>query len=280
MRSLRDRFDAIVARSEAELNLAEAALLIAAEEYPDLDVRGYLRKLDAMADEVRGSFVGDAEVPRRVVRALNAYLFTQLGFAGNTENYSDPRNSYLNDVLDRRIGIPITLSVIYIEVGRRLGLRVDGVSFPGHFLVKVGIDAGEILIDPFFKGALLGEGDLRARLRRVFGADEAVQALLPSFLHAADKRQVLARMLRNLRAVLAALERYDRALAAAEKVIVLSPTDAIAWRERGDIYRRLDCFGAAAEDYRRYLELAPRSPDAAALRARIVELEHARARLN
>ncbi len=276
--SLAETFAAILASSDQELNLGLGALLIAKDEYPDLAIDAYIAELDSIAQGVAVNLPSDASDVRKVY-ALNEHLFTTLAFEGNVQAYADPRNSYLNDVLDRRLGIPITLSVVYMEVARRLGLRLHGVSFPGHFLLKIQTSDGTIVIDPFFKGALLSREDLVQRLAAVFGDDPPAD-MVNRYLAAADTHEILARMLRNLRAIFLAEERFDRALSAADAILQLLPDSGQEFRERGHIYRELDCFGAAADDYARYLQLVPHTSDREQIRERWRELERLRSRLN
>src|SRR3954463_5079785 len=151
---------------DEHIGLAEAALLIAVHEYPDLAVSAYLSRIEQLAHSLRMRIGEDATALERVAE-LNQFLFRDIGFVPNTENYYDPRNSFLNEVLERRTGIPITLSVVYMELGRRIGLPLQGVSFPGHFLVKLRVRAGTLVLDPFSGGAPQSEEELRRRLQRV-----------------------------------------------------------------------------------------------------------------
>jgi regulator of sirC expression with transglutaminase-like and TPR domain len=180
-------FAHVVARPEAELDLAQAALIIAEPEYPGLDVARYLERLDALADEARG------HLPTPSLPTLARVLHGELGFRGNAADYYDPRNSYLNEVIERRTGIPITLAVVLMEVARRLGVTARGVSFPGHFLVR----GDEGVVDPF-DGRTLEAADLRALHARATGHAGDPD---PRLLQPATKRQILARMLHNLRQI-------------------------------------------------------------------------------
>ncbi|MBI4509574.1 MAG: hypothetical protein HY698_08045 [Deltaproteobacteria bacterium] len=212
-------FAHVARRPEAELDLAAAALLIAEPEYASLDVAHYVERLDEMAEAIRGHGMSG---PGRVVGALNKYLFDDLGFRGNEDDYYDPRNSFLNEVLDRRVGIPITLSVVYIEVGRRLGLDLHGVSFPGHFLVKQRLGSEEKILDPYHGGVYLEREDLVDRLERAIGQD--VQ-LADEHLVTATKRQILTRMLNNLRGIYHRVEDVARERGALERLVILNPGD-------------------------------------------------------
>src|SRR5213080_5101258 len=197
MGRLREDIAALVAAGE-RTNLARAALAIARIAYPDLDPAPYLRQLDGLAAAVRPRLHPGGS-PEAAAAELAGYLFGECGFRGNQEEYYDPRNSYLNDVLERRTGIPITLAVVLIETGARLGLSITGVGFPGHFLVRVEGDAGSVVLDPFFGGRVLDVGELLARYRAFLGPrGDGVTSLPSDVLAATDAPAILARMLRNL----------------------------------------------------------------------------------
>lgn len=260
--------------------LAEGALLIAHHEYPDLDIDAWLRRLQDMADTLRRRLRDDITPPETIL-ALNRYLFDELAFSGNGTDYYDPRNSYLNDVIERRLGIPISLSVLYIDVGRRLGLPLEGVSFPSHFLVKCALRTGVVMLDPFAHGASLGADELRRRLSIVAGGrPHGESALLQSMLQSASTPEILARMLRNLQAI--HLHRADlaQALWAADRIVHLLPHAPAAVRERGKIYLELECFRAALADFRNYAALAPEAAAAEDIRDTIAELQQRASRLN
>src|SRR2546425_8487619 len=176
----RRAFAALLALPDEAIDLGQAALLIAREEYPDLEVGPYLLRLDEMAEIVRSRLRGGEGFTSRIAH-LNRLLFEEMGFRGNREEYYDPRNSFLNDVLDRRVGIPITLSTVYLEVGRRIGCRLAGVAFPGHFLVRhTGREAmPDILIDPFNRGQILTEKECQALLMERYGGRGPVRAHAP-----------------------------------------------------------------------------------------------------
>lgn len=277
--SPKSRFETIVAKSEDELNLAEAALLIAVDEYPQLAVDRYLLQLDQIAAAVQNRFPKGAS-QLQMIRILNQYLFDEQGFAGNMANYSDPRNSYLNEVLDRKVGIPITLSVVYMEVGWRLGLPLEGVSFPGHFLVKFSHGGGELVLDPFFKGVSLSEKALEGRIRHLLGGDVPARDFLPHLLMGATKKETLVRMLRNLKAIYLKHDDQLRALSCTDRILAVVPNNPQELRDRGDLYERLECPRAAAADFTRYLELTPEAEDAEDVRRRLVDLRASALRLN
>ena len=268
MGGLREDFAALAAAGE-RTDLARAALAIARIAYPDLDPAPYLRQLDDLAAAVRPRFYPQAS-PEAAVTELAGYLFGECGFRGNQEEYYDPRNSYLNDVLERRTGIPITLAVVLIETGARLGLGLEGVGFPGHFLVRVAGSRGPLVLDPFFGGRAIGERELLARYRSFVGSD--APALPPDALATTGTPAILTRMLRNLLRAYLDQKDHARALAAADLLLVLVPDSADEVRVRGLLYEHLECFGAALGDFRRYLELAPEAPDAERIRERVARL--------
>jgi regulator of sirC expression with transglutaminase-like and TPR domain len=274
-----ERWKEIAAGPEEDIDLVEAALLIAAHEYPGLDLPAYQARMDRMAVTLRDRLRRDIG-PIEAVIALNRYLFEELGFSGNAHDYYDPRNSFLNDVLDRKLGIPITLAVIYIEVGRRVGLALHGVSFPGHFLVKCPARDGVVMLDPCAGGASLSLEDLQQRLRVLRGGAAPPPDIARHMLAAAGKKDVLARMLRNLKNIY--LQRSDcpRALAAVDRIITLEPRVAEEYRDRAALYLDLECFRAALSDFRNYLMLKPGAADAAVVQRRVVELQQVAARLN
>jgi len=253
------------------IDLARAALAIAREEYPQLDEARYLRALDEFSHQVMRGLPAGA-LPERRVGRLNAVLFHELGFAGNQGDYYDPRNSFLNEVIDRRSGIPITLSLLYMEVGRRCGLRVDGVAFPGHFLCKVSLDDGELIVDSFNRGQLLGLAELKRRFASAAGDAARFDARL---LRAARPKEILARMLQNLRSIYLEGDDLPRALSAVDRQLLLQPDDVRVLRDRARLCEQLGGPGAAAADLETVLRLDPASSDAAALRARVDRLRGA-----
>lgn len=274
--SPRSRLEEILARPDREVNLAEAALLVAAEEYEGLDVRSYLVRLDEMGVALRGRLEEEPR-PERAIMALNRYLFQEQGFRGNTEEYYDARNSYLNEVLDRKTGIPITLSTVYMEVARRAGLEVEGVGLPGHFVVRVQMPSRSLLVDPFHGGSLLTEHDCQERLDRIFDGKVKLE---PKMLHPCRRKEMLERILRNLKAIYLRDEDKDRALRVVDLLVRIQPGSAEDLRDRGVLYAALDCYGHAARDLESYLALAPQARDAEELQARVASLRQQAARLN
>jgi regulator of sirC expression with transglutaminase-like and TPR domain len=262
--------------AQEPIDLARAALAVAREEYPDLDEARYLRVLDRLAEGVQGGVPSGASPERRVGR-MNTYLFHELGFSGNESDYYDPRNSFLNEVLDRRLGIPLTLCIVYMEVGRRCGLRVEGVGFPGHFLCKVQLDGGELVVDPFHRGQLLGMEEIRRRLASAVGDQVKFD---PRLLRAARPRDVLVRMLQNLRSLYHERKDMPRALSAVDRLLLLAPDNIRGLRERAQLYEQLGGSAAAAADLEKVLKLEPGVSDASALRARVRRLRDASQFLN
>jgi regulator of sirC expression with transglutaminase-like and TPR domain len=274
----RDRWTRIAETSD-EVSLAEGALLIAAEEYHDLDVDSYLQRIQDMGATLRRRLRSDISTTEALI-ALNRYVFEELGFSGNADDYYDPRNSYLNDVIERKLGVPITLAVLYIEIGRCIGLPLHGVSFPSHFLVKCVLRDGAIILDPYARGASLGLEDLQQRLQAIAKGLELDHAALNTMLATASPRDVFARMLRNLRAIY--LSRGDRlkALSASNRILTLMPNAAEEYRDRAQLYLELECFRAALGDFRSYLRLKPDAHDSDIVTRHIAELAPVAARLN
>jgi regulator of sirC expression with transglutaminase-like and TPR domain len=260
-------------------NLAEAALLVASDPYPDLDSRRYLATLDEYAETIRARLPADA-FPEQKILAMNYYLFRELGYNGNIDNYYDRRNSYLNEVIDRRTGIPLTLSILYMEVGRRLGLNILGISFPGHFLVKLKVKRGQLVIDPFLAGETQSEEDLRRRLAQVLPTAQADKTLIHRYLGTASPRQIIARLLRNLKNLYMQAEEYNAALQVIQRMLLLLPEAVEELRDRGILYQQLECFRPALSDLRNYARRRPDAPDIEAIHERILALQRACASLH
>ena len=264
----RERFTALVSGPEEDLDLAEAALLIAQEEQPDLDVAHYLKRLDQLADAVRTE-LPPSPTHNDTLKCLNTHLFFKEGLRGNTGAYYDPRNSFLNEVLETKAGIPITLSVIYMEVGRRLGLALVGIGFPGHFLVRYSGPDGEQILDPFLGGANLSEAQLAAKLRSMYGENNPLAAQVSKLLTPATKKEILTRMLGNLKGVYLNKGDFERALSVIDRMVLIRPDAATEFRDRGAVQQRLGRMQGAVRDFKKYLALAPDAPDADRIRALI-----------
>jgi regulator of sirC expression with transglutaminase-like and TPR domain len=275
VRDARQLFAAAVNRSDGTVDLATSALLIARLEYPALEPKPYLRRLDDMARTIHSRLDEGAD-PQTRLAALCVYLFEEEGFRGNNEEYYDPRNSFLNDVLDRRVGIPITLSTVFIEVGQRTGLEVSGVGLPGHFIVRVHDDQGDVLVDPFHGGALLTEDDCQKRLDRISGGKMKLRA---QHLAPCSRRQMLARMLSNLKGIYVKSGDHLRAIGVMD--LLLSVTaDPEQVRDRGLLYASLDCYALAAADLASYLERTPSAGDSDTVRGTLEEMRARAARVN
>jgi len=265
--------------SREQFDLAEASLMLAQDIYPDVDIPAYLGRLDDIAVAIKKRLADDAFAEQKVI-ALNYYLFNEMRFSGNVEDYYDPRNSYLNEVMERRTGIPITLAIVYLEVGKRLGLNLKGVSFPGHFLVKLAVKRGQLVLDPFTGGEAQSEADLRQRLAQVLPAGKAGQAHLDQYLEAATPRQIVARVLRNLKNIYLQTGKLESALAVMHRMLLVVPESAEELRDRGLIFQQLECFRPALSDLQNYLRRRPEAPDAGEIHGKIVELRQAAVRLN
>lgn len=269
----RHRLAALLARPTVPL--AEAALAIAAEEYPALEPPRYLAQLQSLAGEVEGHLAARRDAAS-VLRALKTVLAQEQGFRGNDDAYYDPRNSFLNEVLERRLGIPITLAVVYIEVAARVGLTLHGVGFPGHFLVKYVAGTREVFIDPYHGGEILSAEDCLGRLKARAGG-RGVDA---RHLQAVSVRQILARMLHNLKKIYVEAGDDVRALWVTDRLVLLAPDDPSERRDRGLVEARLGGQGAALSDLGAYLAAAPDAADADEVRALCEQLRGRTAFLN
>ena len=271
-------FETLVSGPDEALDLARIALAIAADTYPGLDACACLARFDEMAEAIADA--ADISMPlAQRLAILDRHLFEVEGFRGNGKDYYDPRNSYLNEVLDRRTGIPITLSLVYLEVGWRLGLPLAPVSFPNHFLVAC-TGSGRVFIDPFNRGARSTSDKLLERLVPILGSVRRAREYLPRAAATASRRKVVARLLRNLKQIHAYRRDLDRLLAVSNRMVALDPEDATARRDRGHVFADLECHQAAYHDYIHYLRLAPLAGDAADIRARVERLRPIALRLN
>jgi regulator of sirC expression with transglutaminase-like and TPR domain len=257
----RELEQAMNARGE---DLGAAALAIARVEYPALEPGRYLELLDRMGTEARDRIAGTAVRTDEAIHAFNEYLYDEQGFSGNRQRYDDPRNSFLNEVLDRRTGIPISLAVVYLEVARRAGIRVAGVNFPGHFLLRATlgtVDASPearerfAIIDPFHGGARLSEPDCRELLRQHVGDDAAFDEQL---LEPANRRDIIVRMLVNLKRLYVRMRSFPQARVISDLLLTADPSAYTELRDRGLLAYHLEDFAAALRDLEAYLRLRPR----------------------
>jgi regulator of sirC expression with transglutaminase-like and TPR domain len=264
-------FEQLALLPEERIDVATGAALIARDAYATLDLDRLDARFDALAAPLIACGVG-ARSPEEQVRILSSHLYEDLGFRGNEQDYYDPKNSLLPDVLDRRLGIPITLALVYCEVARRAGVRARGVSFPGHFLVRVdavGSEDSPLAVDPFFGGRRLDELGLQKLLER---ASPAQKLVVEQHLAPASPKTMLVRMLINLKWIYAARGDFARALLALDRIICLTPDSVPALRERGLLAVRLGALEAARADLSRLLELVPQAPDASTIRKQLEEL--------
>lgn len=244
--------------------LAPAALAIARVEYPSLDPEPYLARLDRMGEQAAVRLGDAADLSGgESVRAFNEYLYDEVGFTGNRDHYDDPRNNFLNEVIDRRTGIPISLAVIYLEIARRAGLRVDGVNFPGHFLLRVhdsveGEAAEAVIIDPFHGGALLSEFDCRHLLRQHVGDEAAFDRTL---LAPATRHDIVVRMLVNLKRLYVRMRSFPQARLISSLLLTVDPSAVSELRDRGLLAYHLQDFAGALHDLEEYLRLAPKTSE-------------------
>jgi regulator of sirC expression with transglutaminase-like and TPR domain len=271
-------FGTLVADDDS-LSLVETAVSIAQDEFPRLDAQAVLAEIDALAARLKRRFPSDA-VPVQRLRWLNRFFFQELGFAGNVNNYYDPDNSFLHRVIETRRGIPITLAILYMELATQIGLRARGVSFPGHFLVKLrmntGQQHGEVVIDPFSGQSLSREelDELLAPYKRSRGLQGDFDVPMGLFLQAAAPREIVARMLRNLKEIHRGAQDWPRLLPVMQRLVVLLPQAWEEQRDRGMLYAELGLFDAASADLRTYLAQAGDAPDREMVSQRLAALPH------
>ncbi|MEI7969920.1 MAG: tetratricopeptide repeat protein [Betaproteobacteria bacterium] len=263
---------------EADSSLAEAALLVAQAGRPSVDVPGQLDALAELADQVSTRVSAEAPTLDRLA-ALNHFLFDELGFGPDADNYYDPRNSFLDEVIARRRGIPITLSIVYIHVGRQIGLDLSGIAFPGHFLVRCQVEDGVVVIDPYHHGESLSVEEIRQRLEAATGQAVPEDAVTDA-LDRASAREIVVRMLRNLKAIHFQKRDWMAALPVTDWLAQVAPDTPEELRDRGLVYEELECFRPALADFESYLRVLPESADAGKIRDRTVDLRKAVARLN
>lgn len=257
-----------ISQPDEQLDLAKAALYIAQEEYPHLDPAEYLNALDTMATEVQERLPVEP-YPLRIIQSINHYLYDDLGFTGNTADYYDPRNSFLNEVIDRRTGIPITLSLVYLELARRIDFPMVGVGMPFHFLIRPAIAEMQIFVDAFNYGEVLFAEDCQEKLTPIFGKPVRLQ---PQLLEAVTPRHFLARMLTNLKVIYLKRQELEKALTAVERILLLFPGVPVELRARGLIYYQLGHWAAAGDDLETYLAQVPNAEDAPAIRRLLSEM--------
>lgn len=251
-------------------HLLEGALAIAWEEYPRMDLGHYRAMCDRMVTDLQ-SRLAKIHYPLKVIQEINQYLFVEQGFAGNDHDYYDPRNSFINDLLDRRLGIPLTLSLVYMVISDRLGFPMDGISFPGHFIIRPQHPDLEIFIDPYNKGEILFPEDCAAKLKQLYGYDIPLQ---PEYLEPVSIRRILERLLNNLKMIYLRRREPAKALAAIERSLMLNPDVPTQWRDRGLICYQLDRHTEARIDLENYLQEVPYAEDGRIILQLIAEMKN------
>lgn len=265
----RRRFRALLRRPEEAINLAEAAQCIAWEDEGSRTPEDVQRRLDILAG-VMQQRLDNTTNPHAIIAELNHYLFDELGFRGNTWDYTDPMNSFLDRVLATRAGLPITLSVVYMELGWRLGLALAGLALPGHFLVQYSEPGYAIFIDPFERGRFWSFAECEARVTATYG--NVAPSLMQQLMTPPTKRAILARMLQNLKASYAEREDWARALAAVERILLIDRGNLHEIRDRGVLRARLGQLHLALQDLDHYARHAPRASDLPVLRRQAMVL--------
>jgi len=266
--SARQYFYQEIQQSDEHIDLAKSALYIAQEEYPNLHPEEYLNALQTMAWELQER-LPSSRYPLRIVQSINQYLYEDLKFSGNKIDYYDPRNSFFNDVIDRRVGIPITLALVYLEVARRIDFPMVGVGMPGHFLIRPDIPDIEIFVDAFNSGEIIFAQDCEERLSQLYQQPVTLQ---PEFLAVVSHRQFLARMLTNLKFIYIKQQDLEKTLGAIERILLLFPGLTVELRDRGLIYYQLGYYPQAVDDLQNYLAKVPDAEDASVIRQLLTKL--------
>lgn len=273
-----DYFAALVQQDDS-IPLFEAALAIAQDIDPQLDLTASQVELDILAAKLYRRLPSDASHIQKL-RMLNHFFYQELGFAGNVNDYYDPNNSYLHCVITTRRGIPISLAVVYMELAQQIGLDIKGISFPGHFLMKLSVQSGDIILDPF-NGSSLSREELEERLEPYFEQqDHPADIPLAMYLREALPREILVRMLRNLKALFIEKMHWQKVLEVQQRLVILLPDDITERRDRGLAYANLECPQAALQDLEAYLASRPYAEDAEVLRQKLPKLRKASKRLN
>lgn len=260
-------------RKDEDIKLLDAALLIAGDEYPDLEPAYYTDLCEQWRKQVSPQ-IERAGSQVEALQALNRFLYEEQGLAGNDEDFYDPRNNYINQVMERRLGIPITLGLLQIDLASRLGLGIEGIAFPGHFLIRMPVQGGLMVLDPFQRGRSLDVGELRQRAQPHMAPDQDLgDQQLFKLLDPASHRSILTRMLRNLRSVYLEKKDLERALRCADRLLTIDPTQAMEYRERARLYHALEYFPGVVRDLDRYLTMAPDADDAGMVRNALIEAQ-------
>ena len=253
LETIRNKFSSLAELPDEEIDLVGATLIIARISYPRLDETVYQRYLSDLTERLR-SRLNKTDRPVAMIEKLNRILFEEEGFRGNRHNYFDPDNSFINRVVDRKLGIPITLSLIYTEVGKKAGMNLSGIALPVHFITALFHESGRTLIDPFKQGEILSEEECRTMVRRRLGEESAFDTRQ---LSPASPKEILIRMLRNLKAIYLQTHNDMKAFQMLHWILTLDPGSKAELRERGLLYEALGNTDRAAEDLERYIALSP-----------------------
>ncbi|MFP4133156.1 MAG: SirB1 family protein [Halothece sp.] len=264
----RESFAQEVSLADQDIDLAKAALYMAQEETPSLNIETYLEQLDEWAQQVQG-LLPQERYPLRVIQGINQVLYDDLGFVGNEENYYDPRNSFLNEVMERRTGIPITLALVYLEVARRVEFPMVGIGMPGHFLIRPEFKDAGIFVDAFHKGEVLFPEDCEQRLQEIFAQPVTLE---DHFLEAVSKKEFLARMLTNLKLIYINQQDLERALAVIERLLLVFPDAIIEQRDRGLLHYQMGDTQSAIADLKTYVAHYPDASDSSMIEMLISQI--------
>jgi regulator of sirC expression with transglutaminase-like and TPR domain len=271
---------ATLVRSEIEderVDILRAALTLSRIHEPALDVEPYVQRVDELAARVAAK-IDDPDDPVQIIAAMNDVLFREEMFRGNTVDYYSPRNSFLHDVLDRRLGIPITLALVYMEVARRVGFQLFGVGMPGHFLLKhYDVDGHSILIDAFERGSIVTEDDCRQKLDSIYSGQVALQ---PEFLLPVTRRQMLTRILNNLRSIYLSQRDFRRAVQVVDLILVIYPRSPEDMKQRAVLRYNLNDFRGALSDFEEYVKMSPDASDAEEIKQTALSLRRSMAMMN
>ncbi len=273
------RLKTLLAGDDKNIPLAEAALMLAHHLAPDTDVAMYVKKLQAMQSELAKTVARDASTEEKI-NALNTYLFEEMEYQGNELDYYNPWNSFLSAVIDSKAGIPITLSILYMELGKAIGLDLRGVNMPGHFLVMLAGEKNRLVLNAFNNGEAVSDEDLRGFIAAAQGGAAGASANLDELIQPASNRDILMRLLRNLKKIYFDEDDFELAIETINLLLLINPDSAEEYRDRGLIYHQLEAFRAALEDLTRYLELAPKASDAQLVHNMLTELKEINAKFN
>jgi regulator of sirC expression with transglutaminase-like and TPR domain len=255
-------------RADEDIDLAKASLYYAQAEYPNLNIQKYLNILDTMAEEIQTKLPQN-RYPLKVINTINQYLFDDLQFQGNDQDYYNPANSFLNEVIERRTGIPISLSVLYLEIAKRINFPMVGIGMPGHFLIRPEFEEAGIFIDVFNQGEILFQQDCAERLQQLYPHPIELE---PRFLAAVSSRQILARMLTNLKYIYLNRKQFSKVLATIDGILMLFPDNPNELRDRGLLYYELDQWDKACLDLEYYLAMLPNAEDADMIRLLLAKI--------